>query len=181
MIPITTSTDLLKAKPINEHILKFGRNEVNLEVAKYVNKCIVGLGLTMDNYAIQILIEDLVDKYKFDSIEDIQECLKKGRRGEYGTTYNKLNMIVISDWMSKHLEQKAMAREKQHQTRKNESDFDGWETREDYETAARKPTIKSAKDILTEKEQSFHDFKANYEATKTGDKHFKGTIKPEEK
>ncbi len=180
MIPITTSTDLLKAKPINEHILKFGRNEVNLEVAKYVNKCIVGLGLTMDNYATQILIEDLVDKYKYDSIEDIQECLKKGRRGEYGTTYNKLNMIVISEWMAKHLEQKSIAREKQHNERKKGTEFDGWNTREEYEAAARKPTIKSAKDILKEKDEDYQRFKANYEATK-GNESVKGTIKPEEK
>ncbi len=180
MIPITKTTDLLQAKPINEHILAFGRNEVNLEVAKYVNKCIVGLGLTMDNYAIQILIEDLVDKYKFDSIEDIQECLKKGRRGEYGTTYGKLNMIVISGWMIKHLEEKAIAREKQHNEFKTANHFQGWTSREQYEAAARKPTIKSAKDILKDKDQDYQRFKANYEANK-GNESVKGTIKPKEK
>ncbi len=108
MIQITQNTDLLKAKPIINQITKFGRQSVNLEIAKYVNKCVKGLNIEIDNLSLQILIEDIVDVYKYDSIEDIQVCLKNGRQGKYGKTYNKLNMVVFSEWMSKHLEQKAM-------------------------------------------------------------------------
>jgi hypothetical protein len=157
---------LFRATPINEQILKHGRNEINLEVAKYVNKCIKGLDIEISNYTLQILIEDIIDKYKFDSIEDIQVCLKNGRQGRYGTTYNKLNMVIISDWMSKHLEEKAIYREKIINDRKKESDFKGWETREDYEKAARKPTPMSFKDRIRQKDEEYQKFKADYEAKK---------------
>ena len=159
MIPIITSTDLLSAKPINEQILKYGRDSVNLEIAKFVTKCLIGLGIEMDSHAIQILIEDIVDKYKFDSIEDVQVCLKNGRQGKYGTTYNKLNMVVISDWMFKHLEDKAAAREKPYQEYKKENDFAGWATREEYEKAAMKPTPKSYRDKLRETDEEYQKFK----------------------
>jgi hypothetical protein len=138
MIPIITSTDLLSAKPINEQILKYGRDSVNLEIAKYVNKCIKGLSIEIDNHAIQILIEDIVDKYKFDSIEDIQVCLKNGRQGNYGTTYGKLNMVVISDWMGKHLEKKAIAREKRHHERANELHKHNWINKDEYSKSVTK-------------------------------------------
>lgn len=164
LIRITKTSDLLKAKPINDQILKFGRNDVDLHISNSVVKCAIGLEIELSNHALQILIEDIVDKYKFDSIEDVQECLKKGRRGNYGPTYGKLNMIIISDWMTKHLEEKAIERERKHQQMKKQSDFKGWATREKYEKAASKPTPKSAKDILRQKDDDYQKFKADYEA-----------------
>ncbi len=192
MIPITKTTDLLKAKPINEHILKFGRNEVNLEVAKYVNKCIVGLGLTMDNYAIQILIEDLVDKYKYDSIEDIQECLKKGRRGDYGAIYGvKLNMIVISKWMEKHLQLKMDVLERAGTTAGKGTDIITDEIRAKYEEfanqgvknqAEEKERKESRKSNQLRFERESEEFKIQYEKdVKSGKINNEGTIKPETK
>lgn len=62
-----------------------------------------------------VLSKDVLDKYHYDSIEDVREALKKGRRGTYGFGHNSrssLNMILISEWMEKHLEEKAEAREK---------------------------------------------------------------------
>jgi len=129
-------------------------------------KCAIGLGIELSNYESQILIDDIVDKYKFDSIEDVQVCLKNGRQGKYGTTYNKLNMVVISDWMFKHLEDKAAAREKAYQEYKKENDFAGWATREEYEKAAMKPTPKSYRDKLREIDEEYQKFKAAYEAKK---------------
>ena len=64
------------------------------------------------------MADDLIDQYKTDSLEDIREALKKGRRGHYGNNYGKLNMIVISGWMKLHLEEKAKAREAQIQKQK---------------------------------------------------------------
>lgn len=110
-IQITTTSDLLAAQPIRNQITKFGRNNVLMEIATAVNKCCRALDIKLDNYTLQILIEDIVDKYSYDSIEDIQQCLKKGRQGNYGPTYNKLNMVIITAWMSKHLDEKGRAKE----------------------------------------------------------------------
>jgi hypothetical protein len=164
LIPITKTTDLLRAAPIVSQILECGRNDVEVEISKYVTKCIQGLGLQMDNYSIQLLTEDIVEKYKYDSIEDVQICLKKGRQGYYGTTYNKLNMVVISEWMTKHLEEKAIIREREVNKLKLSNDFPGWATREDYEKAAMKPTKK--KNMKPEIDEDYRRFKAEYEAKK---------------
>lgn len=162
LIQITKTSDLLKAKPIVEQISRFGRNDVNNEIAKSLMKCAISVGIELSNHKSQLLVEDLVDKYKYDSIEDIQQALKKGRRGNYGSTYGKLNMIVFTEWMARHLEEKYHALENKLESDKNETDFKGWKTREEYEAAARKPTVKSAKDILKEKEYDFSKFKMDY-------------------
>ncbi len=166
MIQITQNTDLLKAKPIINQITKFGRQSVNLEIAKYVNKCVKGLNIEIDNLSLQILIEDIVDVYKYDSIEDIQVCLKNGRQGKYGKTYNKLNMIVFGEWMSKHLEQKAIEREKQYSTNKHE-----WDTKDDYLKAVKiglklQKGEKDEAEFQKKKLADYNNFKMKYEADK---------------
>ena len=170
MIQITQTTDLLLAKPINEQILIHGRNDVNIEIGKYVTKCARGLGVELSNESLQILIEDIIEVYKWDAIEDIQVCLKNGRQGKYGPTYNKLNMIIIQEWMSKHLEQKAIARENQYKTRRHD-----FETREEYLKAVEIGLKRDAEDKKRRKEieKEIHDnnnefakFKAEYEKNK---------------
>lgn len=164
LIQITKTSDLLKAKPISEQLLKFGRNEVNVQISNSVIKCAIGLNIELSNTQTQILIEDLVDKYKYDSIEDIQQCLKKGRRGDYGPTYGKLNMIVISGWMSIHLDKKAAARESAHSTAKHV-----FKNREEYDNAVKigskiNQENKDRKKAERYDEISYEEFKAQYEA-----------------
>ena len=170
LIQITKTSDLLKAKPINEQIFKFGRDDVNNEISKSVMKCAIGLNIELSNYQSQILIEDIVDKYKYDSIEDIQQCLKNGRRGDYGPTYGKFNMIVISEWMERHLDRKAAARESQ--LKKEKHDF---KDREEYESFVKvgiknqkedADRRKKNKDDKVRKEVGYQEWKANYEANK---------------
>lgn len=79
------------------------------------------MGIELTDMAISILTADIIDVYRYDSIEDVLWCLKKGRQGYYGTTYGKLNMIVIAEWMAAHLEAKAEAREKELSQRKAKS------------------------------------------------------------
>jgi hypothetical protein len=89
-----------------------GKQIVKGKVLGFITKCSIQLGLSFDVSFMDTLAEDLIDRYTYESIEDIAECLKKGRQGFYGTSYNKLTMIVISDWMQKHLSDKSEAREK---------------------------------------------------------------------
>lgn len=70
------------------------------------------LQIDMHPEYIKMLAEDLTDKYSHETVEDLVYCLKQGRLGNYGKTYNKLNMVVISEWMELHLEHKAKEREK---------------------------------------------------------------------
>jgi hypothetical protein len=147
---------------MNDQILEFSRNDVEVEVSKSVVKCLQGLQIEMDNSTIQLLVEDIVDKYKWDSIEDIRECIKKGRRGYYGKVYGKLNMIIISEWMAKHLEKKAIAREKRHMERATDLHKHNWISKDDYVKSVTKSL--ESKEIRNEKyiDSEFNKFKAEY-------------------
>lgn len=93
------------------------------------------LGIDLPASTIVNISEDLIDKYRFDSIEDILGALKKGRQGYYGNNYHKLNLIVISDWVSMWLDDKAQAREKELNNKKSnkeplgEVDYDEYKKR----------------------------------------------------
>lgn len=184
LIQITKTSDLLKAKPINEQIIKFGKNEVNIQISNSVFKCAIGLNIELTNFQSQVLIEDIVDKYKYDSIEDIQQCLKNGRRGDYGPTFGKLNMIVISDWMSNHLEKKSAARELQNITSKH-----NFKNREEYENAVKVGGDLQSKEAKTKKEnqqaskrdaRAYDEFRQQYDQ-ETKDKGINpGGLIPEE-
>lgn len=98
-----------------QQIREHGANLVKAEIVFSIQKCINALGIEMDNSDLSTLAEDILDVYKYDSVEDVIQCLKKGRQGTYGLGYNNrrsLNMLIIREWMSKHLEEKATAREK---------------------------------------------------------------------
>lgn len=94
----------------------FGEDKVLAVIRAAIEKCAISLGITMTEEAIAVLCYDLFDVYRNDSVEDIIECLKKGRRGVYGFGHNSrsnLNMILIHEWMVKHLEEKSEIREKE--------------------------------------------------------------------
>ena len=134
------------------------------------------------------MTEDLVDKYKYDSIEDIQQALKKGRRGDYGRIYGKINMIVISEWMEKHLELKIDAMERAGTSKAKGDDIITDEIRAKYEEyarrgvenqAAEKERAKQRKQNKLRFEAQSEEFKIQYEQdVKDGKINPEGTIKP---
>lgn len=91
--------------------LALNEKEVNDKVMKMITKAGMQVGTDLTPMAIELMAEDLIDAYKYDSMEDIAEALKKGRQGRYGKIYGKLNGLVMAEWMNKHLEEKAIARE----------------------------------------------------------------------
>ncbi|MGH1436579.1 MAG: hypothetical protein ACRBG0_19205 [Lewinella sp.] len=99
-------------------------------VMRFVSKCATQLNISASAEFIETLSEDIIDVYKYDSLEDIAECLKKGRQGRYGINYGKLNMVVIQEWMAKHLEEKYRAREAAHENSKHEEST--MDVREEY-------------------------------------------------
>lgn len=120
MIPIGKTTDLLSAKPI-VHQLQVNAKEVNDKVMKMITKAGMQVGTDLTPMAIELMAEDLIDAFKYDSLEDIAEALKKGRQGRYGKVYGKMNGIVLAEWMGKHLEEKAIARETCHKQNSSNS------------------------------------------------------------
>lgn len=95
-------------------IKEYGEENVLVVIRMAVEKCIIGLNISMADEQVVTLCEDILEKYEFDSLEDVKECLKKGRQGYYGFGHESrsaLTMILITNWMGQHLEKKSQARE----------------------------------------------------------------------
>ena len=92
-----------------------------------LTNCIKSIGIELSDDVIFMLVNDIHELYKYETLEDILICLKNGRQGKYGTTYNKFNLIIFKEWMSKHLEEKSIIRE--HENNKHKHD---WKTRDEY-------------------------------------------------
>ena len=124
----------------------------------------MSLGLNMSDFQIQTLIEDILEVYPYESLEDLKECFKKARNGFYDFGFNKrdvLNMLVVRDWMKRHLTEKAELRErllKDQQRKYNESikenvsqiDYEAYKKRmieEDLKAKDKKEAEKEARKV----------------------------------
>lgn len=126
-----------------------------------IKKCAASLQIDLTDLQTQTLVEDIIDVYKWDALEDIQEAFKRGRRGEFGVTYGKLNMIIFREWMAKVLDQKAQLREKALQNIKKDSDFEEL-PKVDY-AAYKERQIKEAKEAENKPTESdYNKFKHEY-------------------
>ncbi len=70
------------------------------------------LGVQLEDDIIMLLSDTIIDKYLFDSWEDVIVCLHKASHGSY-PFWGKIEMSVISKWMELHLEDKARVLEQQ--------------------------------------------------------------------
>jgi hypothetical protein len=112
---------LIGAKPIFIQVKDNGPEVVSMIIKASLIKCALGLGIQISDAQSEVLSEDIQAQFSYDSIEDINECLKSARRGEFGFGHNSrntLNMILITEWMAKHLEKKSIAKEKIHSKHK---------------------------------------------------------------
>ena len=118
---ISKASDLLQCINIQNQIKTNGREQVLIEIRLSIEKCIDSLGMKMSDSQVVTLCNDIVDTYYSDSIEDVREAIKKGRRGVYGMGFNSrstLTMLTVREWMEGHLLEKAIEREKKHQEKK---------------------------------------------------------------
>lgn len=51
--------------------------------------------------------ESIIECYPNESLADICLALKRGARGQYGTTYHQLDCSVVIGWLKQHVEEKA--------------------------------------------------------------------------
>lgn len=61
---------------------------------------------------VPFIAETLLDTYQTESLADFILVFKRGSIGFYGNTYHKLDCATIMEWMAKHIEEKAMYRER---------------------------------------------------------------------
>ena len=94
--------------------IKFGTEHVLALIAEAVEKTRTALNIQMSPKQVEMLTDDIYELYQTESIEDVLECLKAGRKGYYGQGFNQrgtFNMFLVKDWMQQHLDSKIAARE----------------------------------------------------------------------
>ncbi len=148
-----------------DQIKNYGIEEVTKKIMLALSKCIEGLGIQMTPSSLEMLSTDVIDVYSCDSIEDVIEALKAGRQGKYGTTYNKLNMVVVNEWMFNQLEAKAILRENEHNKLKSQDmpelpnvDYKAFKKRKEEE--------RRVEEELTDKEKAYREFKFKHQNKK---------------
>lgn len=72
----------------------------------------------LNDAQIKTIVEDLMDRYKTESVEDFILVFKKARQGDFGTIYN-LHSAVIFEWMEKYLDEKYQVLESKLKAEKN--------------------------------------------------------------
>lgn len=68
----------------------------------------------MTESQIETFVEDFLDRYKYESVEDLNIFLRKVRTGGFGQIYESLDGAKLFDWFKEHLEEKAVVRERAH-------------------------------------------------------------------
>jgi len=106
-----TVKDCLGAKQMLHWLNRERRLDIAIIIDTELTDCLELLQVDLSSQAIKAIVGDIIDTYKWDSIEDIILCLKNGRKGMYGTNYGKMTMIVFSQWMKQHLTEKSLLRE----------------------------------------------------------------------
>jgi len=118
--------DTLRAKVIVD-LMKVQSKEVQECLHAMFASIVQTLGVKSTPGLIVEMVEDAIEVYGYESMEDISLCLRNGRQGKYGTIYNKFNFIVFREWMTKHLEEKAILREREVKKAMHD-----WATYEEY-------------------------------------------------
>lgn len=173
-----TIKQCLTAPHISTLISEYGFREIADRIIKELKNINTLYGFSVDENYYPLFVDFIIQTYKFESMQDIVMCLRNGTNGKYGKPFKQLDPATFqNDWMSQHLEQKAIERENQHQ--KNKHDF---KTREEYVNAVQVGSENKKKaDKIRESNKDdiidYNNFKMKYESSK-GNESIKGTIKP---
>lgn len=104
---LTMNKIIETAKPIKEVMRFAGSRQVAQALDIALTKLVASVNITqnLNDSQIKIIVEDLLDKYPNETLEDFILVFKKARLGEFGIIYN-LHSAVIFGWMEFYLEEK---------------------------------------------------------------------------
>jgi len=107
--------NILKCHSINTRIQKAEQLEqVQAFLSALLFKTSTLMGIDTQSGIIQMFVAEIMECYKHESIEDIQQAMIRGRRGEFEKTHAKrgaLSMELIDGWIKAVLSEKARIRE----------------------------------------------------------------------
>lgn len=89
-----------------------GSRQVAIALDIQLTRLIASLNLkwNISDAQIKTIVEDIIDKFPNESIEDFIMCFKKARQGEYGELF-RLDSAVVFVWIQRYLDEKYEALE----------------------------------------------------------------------
>lgn len=107
---LTMDKIIYEAIPMAELKRTVGSRQVAIALDIQLTRLVANLNLkwTVNDAQIKTIVEDLLDKYPNETIEDFILCFKKARQGEYGELI-RLDGPIIFSWMRLYLDDKYKA------------------------------------------------------------------------
>jgi len=104
---LTTQKAVEVGIPLRELAKHVEANEIAAAIDIQLTSMVLNLNLkwSLNDYQLKILVEDLIEKYKNESLEDFMMCFKKLRMGEYGEL-TRLDAPIVFSAMKKYLDEK---------------------------------------------------------------------------
>jgi hypothetical protein len=99
----------LTKKYIGEEVVK---NEITAHMVTFIDYIGVKNSFTLNH--IEILVQDLIDKYYNLKVSEVIFVLKEARTGKYGEMYNNVNPIKIMTWFEAYYNNRLDASEKRN-------------------------------------------------------------------
>ena len=93
-----------------------GMDSVCAQIEFDLIKCLalLNLNLTIKEHQYPYIVQELVDTFPNESIQDFQLCFKNGVKGKYGKIYN-VDLAVLAGWMGEYLDEKYAYIERQNE------------------------------------------------------------------
>lgn len=100
---------------------QIGFSVIRIIASRFLNS--FGFSKKIDSSTIDNLTVDVLEKFSFETLDDVLIFFKMCRQGEFGTTSRGVDSnLIFGEWFQKYLELKSIAREKSNKnTSHNES------------------------------------------------------------
>jgi hypothetical protein len=122
MVPNRIS-DLLDCEPIESLIRHVGTESVEMYVRTELTRLALQFNgnpaLNLKDYQVPVIAGQLIENYKWESLEDFTLCFRRASAGLYGEIY-RIDGAVIGQWFSRYLDEKYDALEQRKAKEKHE-------------------------------------------------------------
>jgi hypothetical protein len=114
------------SKPVIRGIFKNENGQIGYAVVKVlVNRFMESFGFStkLSETQLEILTVDTLEKFSYDSLEDIVLFFKMARSGTFGTTKRGVDSnLIFGEWFPMYMEMKADAREREQLKQKKQTE-----------------------------------------------------------
>jgi hypothetical protein len=116
-------SELLNCEPIQSLISHAGSDKVKAYLEAEIIKLALNFNgnpaLNIKDYQVPVIAEQLIENYKWESVEDFTLCFRRASAGLYGEIY-RIDGAVIGQWFSRYLDEKYDALEQKKAKEKHQ-------------------------------------------------------------